>query len=202
MVRGQPIDPTYRQNVLVPGGASAGPIPKAALRKAQLALGIAALLIAAACFGSFVTATVIRGHAGEGLGIAAGILFVFWWMTMVAQSLVSSAWLYRMWAWFPPEQRHTKLWKKYISPSMAVGLMFVPYFNIYWMFVIYLGIGDVFDRMRVVYPTREPFKKELAMATLIVPMFFFPAGPFLHYFLDAHVEALAEEMETRMNRPL
>lgn len=196
---GQAVDATYRQNVLVPAGASAGPIPVPALRKARLAIGIVSLLVGVASFASFVTAITIHD---ETFAITAGILFMFWWLTMFAQSFVSAAWTYKIWAWFPPEQRHTKHWKKYISPSMAVGLLFVPYFNIYWMFVLGLGLGDIFDRMRVVYPTREPFKRDLALATLVVPMVFFPAGPFLHYLFDVHVEALAAEMETRMNRPL
>jgi hypothetical protein len=51
------------------------------------------------------------------------------------------------------------------------------------------------------YPARAPFRKDFAMMALIVPMFFFPTGPFFHFCLDAHVEALAGEMQARMNRP-
>lgn len=199
----QAVDATYRQNLLIPEGASAGPLPPSRLHRVKLALGYAS-------FGSLAMSIALMGVAiAQGdesatrlLLIGSGGLMLLFYAALFAQGFASAFWIYRMWGWFPPEQRHTKLWKKYISPGRAVLFMFIPYFNLYWMFVIYLGMGDILDRMRAQYPTREPFHKNLALVSLVGPMIFFPLGPLFHYAFDRHVEGLAREMESRMNRPL
>ena len=199
----QVVDATYRQNLLIPEGASAGPLPSSRLRRAKLGLGIAAfgsLALSFALMAGGILQHDERSARAFVIG-ASGVMLLFY-AALFAQGLVSAVWLYRMWSWFPPEQRHTKLWKKYISPAHAVLFMFIPYFNFYWMFVIYLGIGDILDRMRAQYPTREPYHRNLALASLVVPMVFFPLGPLFHYALDGHVEGLAREMDSRMNRPI
>ena len=90
------------------------------------------------------------------------------------------------------------MWKKYISPGTAIGFMFIPYFNIYWMFVVHLGIADILERMRVQYPTSKPNPKTLAIMTVVIPLVFFPAGPILQYMFAKHVEEMAREMQARM----
>jgi hypothetical protein len=123
---------------------------------------------------------------------------VVWYGVLLAYGITSAIWLYKTWSWIPPEQRHTGMWKKYISPGQAVGFMFIPYFNMYWMFVMYLGIADVFERMRVAYPTQTKSVKDLALWMLIGSMLFFPAGPFLHFMFLKRVDLLAAEMDARM----
>jgi hypothetical protein len=90
------------------------------------------------------------------------------------------------------------MWKKYISPGTAIGFMFIPYFNIYWMFVIYLGIADIMERMRVQFPCSKGPAKTLAILALVIPLVFFPAAPFLQYMFARHVEEMAREMSARM----
>ncbi len=94
------------------------------------------------------------------------------------------------------------MWKKYISPGAAVGFMFVPYFNIYWMFVTYLGMADIFERMAVQYPTSQPSPRTMALVALIVPFVFFPAAPIVQYMFAKHVETIAREMQAKMGRPV
>jgi hypothetical protein len=199
----QAVDATYLQNLLIPEGASAGPLPASTLRRAKLALGIVSFGSLTSSFGLMGVAVAQHDESfARAFLIGAGGVMLLFYVALFAQGLVSAIWLYRMWSWFPPEQRHTKLWKTYISPARAVLFLFIPYFNFYWMFVIYFGLGDIFDRMRVQYPTREPYHKNLALVSLLVPMVFFPLGPLFHYALDGHVEGLAREMESRMNRPI
>lgn len=191
--------PLYRQNFFVPPGASTSPLLGPGLRKTKLALGIGqtlTLVAAAALMG----AGFLLGHRdGEALVIAGGAAFGLWYLLMIAYGIVGMVWTYKFWSWIPPEQRHTSLWKKYISPGQALGFMFIPYFNIYWMFVVLLGIADILERMRVAYPTDKAPAKNLAMARLIIAFLFFPAAPYVDYFFDKHVEGMAADMQARMH---
>ncbi|MBX3204410.1 MAG: hypothetical protein KF764_05045 [Labilithrix sp.] len=188
----------YRQNVFVPPGANAGPLVGPALRKLKLAAGIAQLTTLLGGTIALIVAGVMGGEDG-GVFIVAGMgLLGLWYMLLFAYSIVNVVWLYKFWSWIPPEQRHTSMWKKYISPGTVVGFMFIPYFNIYWMFVVYLGIADIMERLRVQYPCSKGPAKTLALLTLLIPLGFFPAGPFLQFMFAKHVEAMAEEMHARM----
>ena len=199
-------DPYYRQNVFVPPGASSSPLPAPGLKKATLGAGIAQLVTMFGGLGLIVVGAVMSGNrhdetanavAGVGMG-----LFGLWYLVIIAYGILNMVWLYKMWAWIPPEQRHTKMWKKYISPGTAVGFMFIPYFNIYWMFVLYLGMADVFERMSVQYPTTQQSPRTSALIALIVPFVFFPAAPIVQYMFAKHVETIAREMQGKMGRPI
>jgi hypothetical protein len=188
----------YRQNLFVPYGASAGPLVGPTLRKVKLALGIVQIIAMLAAVGLFVGAGAMGNEDGAPLAIAGMAALALWYLLLFGYGIVSVVWLYRFWSWVPPEQRHTSMWKKYISPGMAIGFMFIPYFNLYWMFVIYLGLADIMERMRVRYPCSKAPAKTLAIMTIVIPMVFFPAGPFLHYVLAKHLEDMANEMQSRM----
>ncbi len=195
-------NPYYRQNLFVPPGAAAGPVPSPTLRKVKLACGIVQIVTLIAAIGCFVAGAAIGGDDGGAFVAIGMVIFSLLYVVLIAYGIMNMIWLYKIWSWIPPEQRHTKMWKKYISPGTALGFMFIPYFNIYWMFVIYLGLCDIFERMQVAYPTSKPSPRNLALMTLIIPIVFFPAGPFMHYFFDTHVEGLALEMQARMGRPI
>jgi hypothetical protein len=202
-MHGQGLQPLYRQNGFVPPGASTSPLPGSGLRKGKLGLGIVQLAAAILGVGLVAFGFVVgpEGDAAQALFITGGVFFVLWYCALMAYGIVSMVWTYRFWSWIPPEHRHTPLWKKYISPGQALGFMFIPYFNIYWMFVVYLGIADILERMRVAYPTAHGPAKNLALLRLLVPLVFFPAGPFLDYFFDKHVEGMASDMQARMFAP-
>jgi hypothetical protein len=192
--------PLYRQNFFVPPGASTAPLFGPGLRKWKLALGIAQVATMVAGLGLLIGGAVVGPDRDAGavlMGVGGGFLLL-WELLLIAYAVVGLVWTYKFWSWIPPEQRHTSLWKKYISPGQALGFMFIPYFNIFWMFVIYLGIADALERMRVAYPTDKPPAKNIALVRLIVPLVFFPAGPFVDYFFDKHVEGMAADMQARM----
>ena len=189
----------YRQNVFVPDGASAGPLPDPRIRKWRLALGITRFVFAMVSTG-IVIASAVRHDVTIAYAFFAVIAPAY--VAAIAETLLGLIWLYRMWAWIPPAERHTKLWRRYISPSAAVGMMFIPYFSIFWMFVVYLGMVDVFERLESSFPTKQESPRRLAMVALIGSMVFFPAAPILHYLLDTRVESLAAAMQSRMGRPI
>jgi len=58
------------------------------------------------------------------LGLFAGVVYL--------------GFLFKIWKFLPPERRRT-------SPFFAVGLMFVPLFNIYWHFVVTAGWAKDFN---------------------------------------------------------
>lgn len=193
-----PAPQMYRQNFFVPQGARSGPLVGPTLRKVKLVTGIAQIVSMVAMIALFVAAGVIGpGDNDPVIWAALGCLGLFY-LLIIAYAIVNVIWVYQFWSWIPPEQRHTSLWKKYISPGAAVGFMFIPYFNIFWMFVIYLGIADIMERLRVAYPSSRGPAKTLAILAIVIPMVFFPAGPFLHYMFAKHVEEMAKEMQARM----
>jgi len=188
----------YRQNVFVPYGAAAAPLLSPGLRKAKLGLGISQLVLMFLAIALIIIGAAMGDDTG---GIIAGIgggFFMIWYMLIFAASIVSGVWIYKFWSWFPPEQRYTSMWKKYISPGAAIGYMFIPYFNIYWMFVVYLGIAEIMERMRVQYPSSKGPAKTAAILAIVIPLVFFPAGPFLYYMFAKHVEEMAAEMQAQM----
>lgn len=196
--------PYYRQNLFIPPGASSAPLPGSGLRTWKLVLGIVQVLSILGAITLWIVAAVVGAESDTGgvLMAVGGAGFGLWYLLIFAYAIVNMVWLYKFWSWIPPEQRHTSMWKKYISPGSALGYMFIPYFNIYWMFVVYLGIAEIMERMRVQYPTNKPPAKTLAIVRLVVPMVFFPAAPFLDFYFDRHVEGMAADMQTHMNAQL
>jgi len=188
----------YRQNVFVPYGVSAGPLVGPTLRKVKLGLGIGQIVTLLIGIGLMIAGGVRGDDTGGVLAVVGGGFFMIWYLLLFGYMIVNMIWLHQFWSWIPPEQRHTNMWKKYISPGTAIGFMFIPYFNIYWMFVMYLGIADILERMRVQYPSSKGPAKTLAIMSIVVPMVFFPAGPFLQYMFAKHVEDMAREMQARM----
>lgn len=188
----------YRQNVFVPHGVTAGPLVGPTLRKVKLATGIGQSLALIVGLALLIAGAVMSGDDGSALAVAGMGVLGFCYLLIFVYAIVSAIWLYQFWSWIPPEHRHTSMWKKYISPGAAIGFMFIPYFNIYWMFVVYLGIADIMERLRVQYPSSKGPVKTLAILTLVIPMVFFPAGPFLQYVFAKHVEEMAKEMHARM----
>lgn len=193
-----PAPALYRENGFVPHGAVSGPLPNPALKKVKLAIAIAQLLF---IFGGM---GLVMGGAFTDtpeLAIAGSVMLGLGYLCVFATMALTMYWNYVFWAWVPPDQRWTNLWKKYISPGTLIGFMFIPYFNIYWMFVTYIGITDVLERMRVRFPhSRQPNLKSQAIMTLVVGMFFFPAAPLLQYFFQKKVEEMAIEMSASMPR--
>jgi hypothetical protein len=186
----------YRQNVFVPYGAAAGPLVGPTLRKVKLALGIVQLLLMFAGIGLMITGGVLGEDGGPLLAIGGGAL-VLWYLFLFGYAVVNMVWLHQFWSWIPPEQRYTNMWKKYISPGTAVGFMFIPYFNIYWMFVVYLGLAEIMERLRVQYPSSKEPLKTMAILTIVIPLVFFPAAPFLQFFFSKRIEEMAAEMNAR-----
>ena len=187
----------YRENGFVPFGAVAGPLPNPMYKKVKLALAIAQLVAMLGGIGMMIAGAVVRDD-GAPLALIGGAGLGLWYLLLIGHFVLTMMWFYAFWSWVPPNQRWTSMWKKYMSPGTFIGFMFIPYFNLYWLFVTYLGLADVMERMRVQYPTNKPPAKNLALCAVIGGILFFPAAPFLQYFFQKHLEEMARDMTRSM----
>jgi hypothetical protein len=90
-------------------------------------------------------------------------------------------WIGMSWAMLPPEGRRTGSGKA-ISPGAAVGLLFVPFFNYYWVFVQSVGLCDALNRQLGALGVARRAPRGLAIAASIVhiiPYLNLTVGPFL-----------------------
>ena len=190
----------YRQNVFVPPGASTAPLLGPGLRNAKLVLGIVQTLAIIVGVGLLFAGVAVRTQTGDGAGLlmAGGVVFAFWNLTFFAYALLSMVWAYKFWSWIPPEHRHMSLWKSYVSPMQATLFMLIPLFGVFWIIALNLGTAEILDRMRVAYPSNKPSAKNTAIIASVIPFVFFPAGPFVDYFFDRHVEGIAADMQAQM----
>ena len=132
------------------------------------------------------------------VGIIALMALVFLLYGQIATALV---WLYKAWSWLPPDQRYTRHWRGWITPTTAALMMLIPYFHYYWMFVANCGLCDALDRLRVIYPTRDPAPKSLAIAAcccqFLIP---FPVGSILWLVFMGKVERMTREMSVAIEQ--
>jgi len=130
------------------------------------------------------------------IGMIAFFVLMFLLYGQIAAGLV---WVYKAWSWLPWDQRYTKHWRSWLTPSQVALMLLIPYFHYYWMFVANCGLCDALDRLRVSYPTSQPAPKGLAIAAcicqLVVP---FPVGSILWLVFMARIEKMTAEMSASM----
>ena len=117
-----------------------------------------------------VTAIVAAKHAastGEGPSAAAagGIsgLVLLAYIPLIFGAVMAMILLYKMWAAIQGPTART-------TPGKAVGFLFIPFFNIYWLFVAYWGWAvdyNKFTASRGLQAKRAP--EGLFLAMCIVP---------------------------------
>jgi hypothetical protein len=75
-------------------------------------------------------------------GLGGGLMafgFTMWFVRIIFGLI----WLYSSWNSIPPEMRFTK--SRTMTPGAAVGFLFIPFFNLYWLFVANVGLCDALD---------------------------------------------------------
>lgn len=111
--------------------------------------GYAALLIAMTVISLLMTkdleAAAAAGNepnpqiqALQGWLMALGFIGLAWFVAFVLMVVFACMLLYRYWAVFQPYTVRT-------TPGKAVGFLFIPLFNLYWMFVAYHGLAKDID---------------------------------------------------------
>lgn len=83
-----------------------------------------------------VLLTVTRNWRADGI---TATLLIITWLVMVAGAVVVLRFVYRMWDGLRADGPRT-------SPGKAVALLFIPVFNLYWMFQVFGGFATDFNR--------------------------------------------------------
>lgn len=92
------------------------------------------------------------------------VLLLFALVSLLYGAIVLMVFVYRMWAALPPYSGRT-------TPGAAVGLMFVPLYNMYWVFQVYLGWTQDYNRMAYAEDAPLPRMPEgLAMTLCIMTL--------------------------------
>ena len=71
---------------------------------------------------------------------ATGLFTAVGFLLAISGGIVQVLWLHRAWGTVPAEYRS-------FTPGQAVGLLFVPVFNVYWGFRAYPGLCATYDRI-------------------------------------------------------
>ena len=194
-----PNDP-YREQA---PGAGFGPMGKNTRRLFAVLVGVMVLAFGVAV-SAWAAAIIMSEHTENHepdkamltIGIIAGVVLLFLLYGQMAAGLV---WVYKAWSWLPWDQRYTKHWRSWLTPSQVALMLLIPYFHYYWMFVANCGLCDALDRLRVSYPTSRPAPKGLAIAAcicqLVVP---FPVGSILWLIFMSRIETMTAEMSASM----
>jgi hypothetical protein len=128
-----------------------------------------------------------------GLGIAE-MLMIIGMLCAMTYGVLIFVWVGLSWAMIPPAGRRTESGRS-ISPAQAVGLLFIPLFNLYWVFVQSMGLCDALNRQLGALGVARRAPRGLAMAASIVqvlPYANITVGPLLWlpyiFFVDAAKE--------------
>ncbi|MFH1746249.1 MAG: zinc ribbon domain-containing protein [Planctomycetota bacterium] len=81
--------------------------------------------------------------------VAIAIVAVVLTLVSLLYAILYLVWLYQTWSAVPPRHRST-------TPGAAVGFLFIPFFNIYWMFRAVVGLSYSLERALVGRPQAGP----------------------------------------------
>jgi len=120
----------------------------------------------------------------------AGVLFLL-------VSLVAAAvWLHMAWASVPASMRCTDR-GRWITPGKAVGYLFVPVYNLYWMFVANQGLCEAVNRVLLAQGAQPRAPRGLATTACVVqviPYFNLLVAPILWAVYMFQVDGARREM--------
>lgn len=186
----------YRAQGPAPGFAPIGAATRWVFAAVVSVMSLGLVVAIGGFTAAVVTAQDRPGHEPDPTLMAvAFIAFGATVLLLYAQVAAALVWVHKAWSWLPWDQRYTRHWKGWISPSQASLMLLIPYFHYYWMFVANCGLCDALDRLRVSYPTREPAPKTLAIIAcicqLVVPI---PVGGILWLVFMSKIERMTQEM--------
>jgi hypothetical protein len=118
--------------------------------------------------GTTVVAAVIQSNSsGSDTAAFASMLPLLSLVPIMLVPIAGLVWLYKSWACIPPEMRYTD-GGKWVTPGAAVGFLFVPFYNLYWVFVANMGLCEAINRSLITRGGAPRAPKGLAIACCIV----------------------------------
>jgi len=130
----------------------------------------------------------ILGISGWGLLVLGGLLIYL-------KLGLGLYWVHQAWKWVPVDQRYDKSGKRW-GPDSAFMLL-IPYYNLYLMFVLNMGLCDAMERMRFAARTPTAGPRDTAMWACIaelIPLGNFFVAPFLWASYMRRVDVMHEEI--------
>lgn len=122
------------------------------------------------------------------IGVAYLFLFVMYAMAMT--------WVYKSWDMIPDPYRFTRSGRK-ISPAAAFGYLFIPFYNLYWIFAMTQGYCDALDYLLSHYGSTRRAPRGLAIAAGIVqviPYMNFLFAPILWFIFMVVTDSAKKEV--------
>lgn len=182
--------PQYGGGFRPPAGAVAYQAHGGALKWIYLAclLGGYAVMALGGLFAS-------TSRHNEDVGAAIAVLGFF--VAFFARLVVGLIWIYSAWSAIPADYRITSTGKR-VSPGEAVGFLFIPFFNLYWMFVASGGLCDALDYLLRSAGSTRTAPKGLSLGACIcqfVPYVNLLVAPFLWFFFMLSVDSTARDLQ-------
>ncbi len=178
-----------------PYGSAGEPGPAAWTKWVYLATGTVNIL----GIGAAVTIIALSGgFGGDEVLAAIGVAILCISLALfTVKFILRLVWLHASWSWVPPEYRYTA-GNKAVSPGTAVGFLFIPYFNLYWMFVANVGLCGALERL--VQRHRTVAQPPTTLATLaciaeLLPAFNLCVAPFLWFLVMKGFDDVTREVD-------
>lgn len=174
------------------GGAPMGPV---AFKAHGTGLKWAYLASLLGGYGIMLVGGCIIGAGEDEVG--AGILLFGMVLAVFLRLVFALIWLYGAWDAVPHDYRVTASGKR-VSPGEAVGFLFIPLFNIYWMFIASGGLCDAYDFMLRSSGVHRAAPKGTALGACIsqlIPYINMLVGPFVWFAYMLQVDNTAAALE-------
>lgn len=119
---------------------------------------------------------------------------------LVLAPIGALTWLYKAWSSVPPDMRCTEQ-GKWVTPGQAIGFLFIPLFNLYWIFIANVGLCEAINRTLVARGGQPRAPKGLAIAACVghlVPYCNILVSPILWTIYMVMVDNARREMVNRV----
>lgn len=163
-----------------------GPVPAAPVDRRSTLCRRAFLAAYAGAIGSLF---VVVPFSDFGIGLAA--VFAF----LLSQWAAALVWIHRAWSRLPIGERRSSTGAD-VTAASAVGLLFVPIFNLYWIYVTNLGLAKAWNRVHESTRGVRPVSEGLATTAILlqfVPYLSFLAAPPVWLAFMTAVDRAADE---------
>jgi hypothetical protein len=130
-------------------------------------------------------------------GLSLGVAFLLFYVKL-ALALV---WVHSAWSWLPFEYRFLNNGNR-VTPGSAAGFLVIPYFNLYWMFVMNTGLCSALERLRANYAVHgEEAPRNLAVGGAVcqlIPLCNLLVAPIVWFLYMRNVDKLRMDFTQRM----
>jgi hypothetical protein len=165
----------------------------------MLAMGVGGFAFSSMGDSDYDPSTGSMDDGDPGLQAIGGGLLTFAMLMWVVRLVFGLVWLYSAWNSIPPEFRFTK--SRQMSPGAAIGFMFVPIYNLYWIFAANVGLCDALDYGLMSVGSYRRGPRALAITSCIlqvIPYANLLLAPFMWIFFMFAADSARNELLTRI----